>query len=138
MKIRMFQWFLLAALVTTAHALWGWGALALMPELGPIAEQSAQREGALTWTYMQGGRWAIRHLHAEDAALRHAEAVFAPAREGLLETPRAAMDQLHRRSLGVRMTLLRASHWGAPLLWLLTAIAYARRQTAVVTTRRLR
>ena len=64
--------------------------------------------------------------------------MFAPARNTLLANPALAMDVLHRAHYGFQHRLLLWSHWGAPLLWLLTAIAYVRRQKAIVSTRKLR
>ncbi len=137
-KLRMFQWMLLPTLLVTANALYGWGALTQLTDLGPTAELSAKREGALTWTYMQGGRWLIERSGIQAAAVAHAELMFAPARNTLLANPALAMDVLHRAHYGFQHRLLLWSHWGAPLLWLLTAIAYVRRQKAIVSTRKLR
>jgi hypothetical protein len=137
-KLRMFQWFLMPAVLATANALYGWGALTQLSDLGPIAELSAKREGALTWTYMQGGRWLIETLNGQAAAAAHAEALFAPARDSLCENPAVAMDVLHREHFGFQHQLLLWSHWGAPLFWFATLAAYALRQKAVVSTRSLR
>ncbi len=138
MKLRMFQWIAMPALLTTANALYGWGALTQLPDLGPIAEASAQREGALTWTYMQGGRWLIERTGGQATAAAHAESMFAPARDTLRANPALAMDVLHHAHYGFQHRLLLWSHWGAPLLWLLAAIAYVRRQKAIISTRKLR
>ena len=138
MKLRMFQWLLLPAVLATANALYGWGSLTLLDDLGPVAEHSAQREAALTWTYMQGGRRLIEAAGAQAAAVAHAEAMFAPARDALRANPAIAMDLLHRADYGFQHRLLIWSHWGAPSLWLATLLAYALRQKAIVSTRRLR
>ncbi|MBI2398841.1 MAG: hypothetical protein HYV17_13685 [Xanthomonadales bacterium] len=138
MKLRVFQWLFGLFLPVLATALYGWGGLTQVADLGPIAELSAKREGALTWTYMQGGRWLIERAGWQDAARAHAEAIFAPARPLLTANPALAMDLLHRQTFGFQHRLLQWAHWGAPLLLLLTAIAYVRRQKAVVTTRRIR
>ncbi|MBK6727975.1 MAG: hypothetical protein IPG63_12030 [Xanthomonadales bacterium] len=129
---------MLMTLPVLGNALYGWGGLTQVADLGPIAERSAKREGALTWTYMQGGRWLIERVGLENAARQHADAMFAPSRSMLLGNPALAMYTLHRQSFGFQHRLLLWSHWGAPLLLLLTAIAYVRRQKQVVTTRRLR
>ena len=73
MKLRMFQWLRLPAALATANALYGWGSLTLLDDLGPVAEHSAQREAALTWTYMQGGRRLIEATGVQAAAIAHAE-----------------------------------------------------------------
>lgn len=138
MKLRVFQWLFGLFLPVLATALYGWGGLTQVADLGPIAELSAKREGALTWTYMQGGRWLIERAGWQDAARAHAEAMFAPARPLLTANPALAMDLLHHQTFGFQHRLLLWAHWGAPLLLLLTAIAYVRRQKAVVTTRRIR
>ena len=138
MKLRNFQWLTLMTLPVLGNALYGWGGLTQVADLGPIAELSAKREGALTWTYMQGGRWLIERAGLQDAARQHAEALFAPSRSVLVGNPALAMDVLHRQTFGFQHRLLQWSHWGTPLLLLLTVIAYVRRQKAVVTTRRIR
>lgn len=138
MKLRMFQWLLFPAVLATANALYGWGALTLLADIGPIAERSAEREGPLTWTYMQGGHRLIAALGGQAAATVHGEALFAPARAALLANPAIAMDQLHRGDLGFQHRLLLWSHWGAPLLWLLVIVAHTMRQKAVVSTRSVR
>lgn len=138
MKLRMFQWLLMPAVLATANALYGWGSLTLLDDLGPVAARSAQREAALTWTYMQGGRRLIEAIGQSSAAIAHAEALFAPARPVVLANPAIAMDQMHRGDYGFQHRLLIWSHWGAPLLWLATIVAYAMRQKAIVSTRRVR
>ncbi len=138
MKIQAYHWLFPTFLLTLAHAMYGWGGLTRIDDLGPIAERSAEREGALTWTYMQGGRWIIESAGWSDAAERQAEATFAPARERLLATPEIAMDVLHGPPLGFAHRLLQWTHWGTPLLLLLTAFAYLRRQKPIMTTRRIR
>jgi len=134
----MFQWLLVPAVLATANALYGWGALTLLDDLGPVAERSARHEALLTWTYMQGGRRLIDALGVQSAATAHAEAMFAPARTVVLSHPAIAMDQMHRADYGFQHRLLIGSHWAAPLLWFATLVAYAMRQKAIVSTRRLR
>ena len=138
MKLLRYQWLLMLAVLANANALYGWGALTQVDDLGTIAEHSAAREGALTWTYMQGGRYLIEATGAQAAAAAHAEAMFAPARDALRANPAIAMDLLHRADYGFQHRLLIWSHWGAPLLWLATILAYAMRQKAVISTRTLR
>lgn len=138
MKLRMFQWFLMPAVLATANALYGWGALTQLADLGPVAELSAKREGALTWTYMQGGRRLIDALGGQANAVAHAEALFGAARNSLRADPAIAMDLLHHGNFGFQHRLLIWSHWGAPLFWFATFVAYARRQKAVISTRTLR
>lgn len=138
MKLRVFQWLFGLFLPVLATALYGWGGLTQVADLGPIAELSAKREGALTWTYMQGGRWLIDTVGGQAAAAAHGEALFAPARDSLRDNPAIAMDVLHREHFGFQHQLLLWSHWGAPLFWVATLVAYALRQKAVVSTRSLR
>jgi hypothetical protein len=138
LKLRVFQWLLLPAVLASANALYGWGSLTLLDDLGPVAERSARHEAALTWTYMQGGRRLIDAFGAQSHAVAHAEALFAPARPAVLSNPVIAMDRMHRADYGFRHRLLIWSHGAAPLLWLATAVAYAMRQRPVVSTRRLR
>ena len=64
--------------------------------------------------------------------------MFAPARDTLRANPALAMDVLHHAHYGFQHRLLLWSHWGAPLLWLLAAIAYVRRQKAIISPRKLR
>jgi hypothetical protein len=138
MKIQAYHWLTVASLLTLAHALYGWGSLSLVADIGPVAERSAKREGALTWTYMQGGRWCIMQAGLQDAARLHAEAVFEPGRDRMLANPAIAMDLLHGPHLTFSHRVLQWTHWGGPLLLLLTAIAYVRRQKPVVVTRKIR
>lgn len=138
MKLRMFQWLLFPAVLATVNAMYGWGALTQLADLGPIAERSAEREGVLTWTYMQGGRRLISAAGWQAAAAAHGEALFAPARDALRANPAIAMDVLHRADFGFQHRVLLWSHWGAPVLWLAVILAHAMRQKAVVSTRRLR
>ena len=138
MKLRMFQWLLIPALLASANALYGWGSLTQLADLGPIAEQSARREAPLTWTYLQGGRWLIERAGGQASAAAHAEALFAPARAVLKANPLVAMDQLHRADYGFQHRLLLWSHWGAPLSWLAVVVAPLMRQKPVVSTRKLR
>ncbi len=138
MKIQAYHWLFPSFLLLLAHAAYGWGGLTLIDDLGPIAERSAEREGALTWTYMQGGRWVVERAGWSEAAERQAEATFAPARERLLASPEIAMDLLHGPPLGFSHRLLQWTHWLAPILLLMTSISYVRRQKPVMTTRKIR
>lgn len=138
MKLRAFQWMFPLSLLVLLHASYGWAGLALVEDIGPIAEETARREAALTWTYMQAGRWMVQHTGMEAAARERAEAMFAPARERILALPQATMDLVHRETFGFGHRVLKWSHWGGPILLLLSAVAYVRRQRAVVTTRRVR
>lgn len=138
MKMRMFQWFLIPALLATGNALYGWGALTQVDDLGPIAERSANREAPLVWTFMQGGRWLIEKAGMQDAARAHGQAVFSSMHDAVVATPNAAIDTLFNDSHGGQHRLLLWSHALAPWLWLFTAIAFAMRQKAVVSTRSLR
>lgn len=138
MKLRTFQWMFPLSLLVLLHASYGWGGLAMVEGIGPIAEVSARREAALTWTYMQAGRWICQRVGMEDSARGSAEAMFAPARARILALPQATMDLVHRETFGLGHRLLKWSHWGGPMLLLLSAVAYARRQRPVVTTRRTR
>lgn len=138
MKIQGYHWLFPLFLLSLGHAMYGWGGLTLIDDLGPVAEHSAEREGALTWTYMQGGRWIIERAGWREAAKHQAEVTFAPARERLLATPAIAMDLLHGPPLGVAHRLLQWTHWLTPLLLLLASVSYVRRQKPVMTTRRIR
>lgn len=138
MKLRAFQWLLALAFLCAANALYGWGGLAFVADLDPIVHRSAQREGALTLTYMEGGRWLLPRIGLDHAAGVHAEAMFAPLRTRLLQEPALAMELLHRSPTGSGHRLLLWSHWGAPLLLIAGLVAYAMRQKRVVTTRQVR
>ena len=138
MKLQAHHWLFALTIGGLWHASYFWGGLALIDDIGPIAERSAEREGALTWTYMQAGRAWIKPIGWEDAARLNAELTFAPSRKALLTTPRAAMDLLHSEPANARHRVLRWTHLGTPILLLLSGIAYLRRQKPIVTTRRLR
>jgi hypothetical protein len=137
-KVQAYHWLFPSALLLTVNACYGWGGLALLEDIGPIAEQSARREGALTWTYMQGGRWLLDVTGMADGARQQAESMFGELRPQLLARPALAMDLLHDHALGGGHRILLWSHWGAPLLWFAALFSFARRQKAVVTTRRVR
>ena len=138
MKILNYQWLAAVTLLGLSQALYGWGALSLVRDLGPIANLSAKRQGALTWTYMHGGRWLIDHAGAKASALRYAEATFAPARAGVVANPTLAMALLHGHPVTFAHRVLQWAHWGTPLALMLTAIAYVFRQKRIMTTRRIR
>lgn len=138
MKLQAYHWLFTASLLAALHATYGWGSVGLVPDVGTVVEHSAQREGALTWTYLNGGRKWIELVGWQESARKYGEALVAPLRPQLLATPALAMDLLHGAPATFNQRLLQWSHWGTPLALVFALIAYVRRQKEIVTTRRLR
>lgn len=102
-----------------------WGAAPGLPDVGAAIESSAAREGFLTATYIGIGS----HLDAAVAPLQTlGQALLTQALEPVFgqikDNPQLAMELIFSDTYNGTHRMLKLLHWGAPVLVILTALAW--------------
>ncbi|SRR5579885_907970 len=101
------------------------GGLAHEGAVGAAFAQSARAESPLAHTYVVLGSPLAGAIPAVNAAGQSiANAAFGDAYEPMQDTPEAASDLLFSASIGPLRALLMLCYWGAPVLLLLTIVAW--------------
>jgi hypothetical protein len=108
-----------------------WGGLLRIPQMGPAALDSAQREAPLVLLYMRSGEWLAGYGLFVSTGERMADRAFGLAEERIRVSPRAAMDILTGDAMTMSHRWLKVNHWLAPILLLLTILLLWRRPRSV-------
>ncbi|HRQ64729.1 MAG TPA: hypothetical protein PKZ76_07700 [Xanthomonadaceae bacterium] len=108
-----------------------WGGLLRIPQMGPVALDSAKREAPLVLLYMRSGELLAQYGLFVTSGERMADRAFGLAEERLRISPRAAMDILTGDAMNASHRWLKLNHWLAPVLLLLGLFLLWRRPKSV-------
>lgn len=125
MRIRLYILFGILFVLCLAMDVLTFGALARESGVGPAVAASARAEAPLAHTYIVLGApivGALPALHTIGASC--AAAAFDDAYSAIAATPSAAIALLFSESRGAVRALFMLFYWGAPLLLLLTIVAW--------------
>ena len=101
------------------------GGLVREPGIGTAIARSARAEAPLVHTYVVVGMPIATAIPgASTAGQSIADAAFGDAYPQILATPDAAVALLFSASIGPLRALLMLCYWGAPVLLLLTILAW--------------
>ncbi len=125
MRIRLYSLFGILFLLCLAIDALSFGALAREPVIGPAVVASARAEAPLAHTYIVLGAPLTGALPAlQSAGSACADAAFGNAYAAITATPAAAIDLLLSESRGATHALFTLFYWGAPVLLVLTIVAW--------------
>ncbi|SRR5579883_419432 len=100
------------------------GGLAQEAQIGAAVARTARAEAPLAHTYIVLGTPMAGVPWLREAGQSIADAAFGDSYPAIQATPDAAIDLLFSASLGPLRALLMLCYWGAPLLLLLTILAW--------------
>ena len=109
-----------------------WGAASRLPDVGPHLLASAQGEAPLVYMYMRVGRVIDQSVPALDSwGQQHATAALSEGFARINDDPRVAMDLVFSRTWNAPHATLKALHWTAPVLAVISLILWLRRPKKV-------
>lgn len=125
MRVRAYILFGILFLLCLALDALTFGALAREPVIGPAVAASARAEAPLAHTYIALGAPLTGAMPAlQSAGSACADTAFGSAYPAITATPAAAIDLLFAESRGAKNALFMLFYWGAPVLLVLTIMAW--------------
>ena len=121
MKIRLYPAALGLFFVSLLYNLVVWGALPLLPDVGPSVVASARREAPLATTYIAIGRHIDGAFSsAQSFGARRLNEALGEAFTQIAQDNSAAMDLIFGATWNSAHRWLKAAYWATPLLLLLS------------------
>ena len=125
MRFRFYALFGILFLLCFVIDLLTFGGMVREAGIGPAIAQSARAEAPLVHTYVVLGTPIVKAIPgASTAGQSIADAAFGDAYPQILATPDAAVALLFSASIGPMRALLMLCYWGAPVLLVLTILAW--------------
>ncbi|MEO6968738.1 MAG: hypothetical protein ABI132_09865 [Rhodanobacteraceae bacterium] len=125
MRVRAYILFGILSLLCLALDSLTFGALSREPMIGPAIAASARAEAPLAHTYIVLGTPLAGALPALQAIGQScADTAFGYAYPAIAATPDAAITLLFSESRGATHALFMLFYWGAPVLLVLTIVAW--------------
>lgn len=130
---RHFHWWIaLLFLLVLSYDFVVWGAAARLPEVGAHLQDSARREGPLTYFYMRVGSAIDEAVPALDRWGQYrAESALAEGFPRIKQDAAVAMDLVFSQTWNAQHLTLKVCHWAAPVLAVLALVFWLRRPKKV-------
>jgi hypothetical protein len=132
MRRHLHWWVGLLFLLVLGYDFVVWGGAARLPEVGAHLQDSARREGPLTYFYMRVGSVIDAAVPALDSWGQHrAESALAEGFPRIKEDPTVAMDLVFSQNWNAQHFMLKLCHTAAPVLAVLALVFWIRRPKKV-------
>lgn len=109
-----------------------WGAVPALPNAGVAIERSARNEAFLASTYIAiGSRLDAAVPMLGNAGVAMMTNALSPTFERMGEDPSVAMDLILKSSGNRAHFWLKFAYWGAPILFVMTLVLWARKPKTI-------